>query len=371
MTLQKDDSKCKVEVIPGVEAENMERIIAWTNARGAEFLMQWTGPKWHFPLTLEQMEEEDGMYSVMCDGRFAGMMQEMSRVDGNVHIGRIMIDPDQMGHGIGTRAVKQFTQMIFQDKDIHTISLSVYTYNQAAIKCYQKCGFSVMKKMLYDNRQDCYRMILERAVSLDMNQYKRLDHFRYFKSLAFPYVGTTSDVDITDFFKWIKSNNYPFFLSFLWCAARAANEVREFRQRIVGEQIIEYPFCKTSHTVAKEDETYSYCTLDERMDFESFLEYASTQQDKARQEGTIEEDGEAALSYLFISTVPWMTYISLIQPVSIPADSNPRITWGKYYERDGRKYMPVSVLCHHALVDGKHIAKFYEKLEEEMQKQQV
>ena len=46
-----------------------------------------------------------------------------------------------------------------------------------------------------------------------------------------------------------------------------------------------------------------------------------------------------------------------------PADSNPRITWGRYTREDGRVRMPVTALCHHALVDGLHLARFYEALE--------
>lgn len=72
------------------------------------------------------------------------------------------------------------------------------------------------------------------------------------------------------------------------------------------------------------------------------------------------------LDMIFISTVPWISYTSLIQPVPMPADSNPRITWGKYFRQEGRILLPVSVLCHHALVDGLHIAMFYELLEKEI-----
>ena len=39
---------------------------------------------------------------------------------------------------------------------------------------------------------------------IDMNTYKRKDHFEYFRSLAYPYVGVTVDVDITSFLKMIK-----------------------------------------------------------------------------------------------------------------------------------------------------------------------
>ena len=107
--------------------------------------------------------------------------------------------------------------------------------------------------------------------TINMNEYKRKDHFNYFKSLAYPYVGVTCDVDITEFYHKMKDKKYPFFLSFLWCVNQACNEVKEFRQRIVDDKIIEYDYCHTSHTVSKEDETYAYCTLDARINLEEFI----------------------------------------------------------------------------------------------------
>lgn len=203
-------------------------------------------------------------------------------------------------------------------------------------------------------------------VCLDMGHYKRIEHFRYFRSLAYPYVGLTSEVDITEFRRYVKNNHYPFFLSFLWCASQAANAVEEFRQRIAGEGIVQFSFCETSHTVAKEDGTYCYCTLDAQKPFKEYLAYAASEQEKAGLYGGIQETAAEALPLIFVSTVPWISYTSLVQPVPMPADSNPRITWGKFYDREGRIVMPVSVLCHHALVDGIHIADFYRLIDEKM-----
>ncbi|MEG2119877.1 MAG: CatA-like O-acetyltransferase, partial [Pseudoflavonifractor sp.] len=59
----------------------------------------------------------------------------------------------------------------------------------------------------------------------------------------------------------------------------------------------------------------------------------------------------------------WLSYTGLVQPVPKPADSNPRITWGKYFNQEGKIFLPVSLLCHHALVDGLHIASFYRNLD--------
>lgn len=194
---------------------------------------------------------------------------------------------------------------------------------------------------------------------LDMENYKRKSHFEYFSSLAYPYVGLTANVDITNFIAAVKRNKLPFFLSFCYFIAKSANSVPEFRQRIIDNKIAEYKSCKTSHTVSLEDETYCYCTLDCSMPFPQYLPYAIQAQEDAKAENSTEDSDSDKHELLFISTIPWLSYTSLINPVPTPADSNPRITWGKYFEQGSKILLPVSVLCNHALVDGLHISQFY------------
>lgn len=201
---------------------------------------------------------------------------------------------------------------------------------------------------------------------LDMETYIRKDHFAYFDSLAYPYVGITVNVDITELLTSIKGRKLPFFLTVCYCVDKAANSVPEFRQRIIDHRIIEFDYCKTSHTVALEDGTYCYCTLDGNRPFEEYIPYAAREQELARRRRSIDEDNEETCELLFLSTVPWISYTALIQPVSVPADSNPRISWGKYFMQGDQVCLPVSVLCHHALVDGVHIANFYRNLEEQV-----
>ena len=199
-----------------------------------------------------------------------------------------------------------------------------------------------------------------------METYKRKNHFEYFNSLAFPYVGLTVNVDITDLLKTIKAKKLPFFLSICYCVSKAANRVPEFRQRILNNQIVEYDYCLTSHTVALNDGTYCYCDLDSNRSFEDYIRYAVNEQEKAKQRNSINEEADDILGKIFISTIPWVSYTALINPTPVPADSNPRITWGKYFTENEKVLLPVSVLCHHALVDGLHISKFYDFLNKEM-----
>ena len=165
---------------------------------------------------------------------------------------------------------------------------------------------------------------------INMDAYPRKKHFDYFRAMAYPYVGATVKTDITDFAKAVKREGLPFFLSFCYCAARAANDVPEFRQRIEGSGIVEFSHCPTSHTVALDDGTYCYCTLRSNMPFSEYLPLAVQAQKAARQARSVEDSEEEAGSLIFVSTLPWLSYESLIQPVPAPADSNPRITWGRY-----------------------------------------
>ena len=201
---------------------------------------------------------------------------------------------------------------------------------------------------------------------VNMENYPRRDHFAYFSSMAYPYVGMTVNVDITEVLRIIQRKKLPFFLTICYCVSEAANRIPEFRQRILNGKIVEYDHCMTSHTVALEDGTYCYCTLDSKKPYREYLPEAVDAQNAAKIQRSIQEDADT-LGKFFISTVPWVSYTALVQPVPSPADSNPRITWGKYFTQEGRILLPLSVLCHHALVDGIHIAAFYRGLAEEIE----
>ena len=193
-----------------------------------------------------------------------------------------------------------------------------------------------------------------------MASYPRREHFQHFYGMAYPYVGVTVDVDVTDLLARCQQKRYSFYLMVLHAAALAADEVPEFRRRIDQGGIVEYDKCPTSHTELKPDGTYAYCTLHHHMPLKEYLERAEAARAAVRESGSIEEDADVQSMY-FISTLPWLRYTQLVQPVACGEESNPRITWGKYHANAaGRMMMPLSVLVHHALADGLHIAQFYE-----------
>lgn len=103
------------------------------------------------------------------------------------------------------------------------------------------------------------------------------------------------------------------------------------------------------------------------MGLQEYYEQAEKARKNCAENGITEDAGVESM--YFISTLPWLRYTALIQPVACGDESNPRITWGRYEQKPGGEYrMPVSILAHHALVDGIHLARFYENLRNEIRK---
>ena len=199
---------------------------------------------------------------------------------------------------------------------------------------------------------------------IDLETFPRRSHYEFFKSYAYPYMGMTANVDVTNLYDTAKKIGGSPFLAFLWAAATAANAIPELRQRIVDDQIVEYDHCDTAHTVALPDGTFVNCRTDCRRSFADFQTYGKQCQEEAKNRHGFVQPGEDETSLIFVSSTPWVTFTQVIQPTPIPADSNVRIVFGKFFDQNGRKMLPVNIQCNHALVDGLHVGQFYQKLQE-------
>lgn len=64
------------------------------------------------------------------------------------------------------------------------------------------------------------------------------------------------------------------------------------------------------------------------------------------------------------SPMPWMVYTHISHTNSGKKDNaTPLFDWGKYYEKDDKIVMPLSVQVHHSFVDGIHIGRFNDRLQ--------
>lgn len=150
-----------MKIIKGINDKNKNDIVKWTNEKGKDFLEQWAGENADFPLTVSQIDNMNNIYSIFCENEFIGIIQKIREETENVHIGRFLINPEQTSRGLGKRALLEFINLIFQEKDVNSITLNVFDYNVGAKKLYEKVGFRVVN--VAKNPMKKYMMIMKKG----------------------------------------------------------------------------------------------------------------------------------------------------------------------------------------------------------------
>lgn len=128
-----------------MSTENAQFVCQWSNSLGKSFQEQWMGPKVPFPLTLQALQDLEGIFSIFDGQEFVGLIQKIRLEDRNLHIGRFFINPQKQGQGLGSQALRKFVSLAFENEDIDTISLNVFEANQTAYNLYPKAGFELVQ----------------------------------------------------------------------------------------------------------------------------------------------------------------------------------------------------------------------------------
>ena len=128
-----------------VITENAQLVCQWSNSLGKSFQEQWMGPRISFPLTIQVLQELEGIFSIFDGQEFVGLIQKIKLEDSNLHIGRFFINPQKQGQGLGSQALRKFLSLTFENEDIDSISLNVYEANQTAYNLYKKEGFEIVQ----------------------------------------------------------------------------------------------------------------------------------------------------------------------------------------------------------------------------------
>lgn len=128
-----------------VNIENAQLVCQWSNSLGKAFQEQWMGPKIPFPLTLQVLQDLEGVFSIFDGHEFVGLIQKIRLENSNLHIGRFFINPQKQGQGLGSQALRKFVSFAFENRDIDSISLNVFETNQRAQNLYQKEGFEIVQ----------------------------------------------------------------------------------------------------------------------------------------------------------------------------------------------------------------------------------
>jgi len=199
--------------------------------------------------------------------------------------------------------------------------------------------------------------------TIDRESWSRQEHFSVFNSWAYPHFNMCANLDLTKFHSVVKERDLSFNVAIVYVLARTANVIPEFRLRIHGEQVVEYDVVHPSTTIIAQEDLFTFCKFEYAEDFSEFADKASDRISYLKENPTLkDEPGDDNL--LFMTAIPWVSFTSFMHPIDLdPVDSVPRLAWGKFFQEGGWVKMPLSVQAHHALMDGIHMGRFYEKVQ--------
>jgi len=201
---------------------------------------------------------------------------------------------------------------------------------------------------------------------IDMQTWPRRTHFERYSTFAHPHFSMCANVDLTAFYPAVQRRGLSLTVAITFVLAHAANAIPAFRYRIRSGEVVEHAVVHPSITILTDEDLFSYCTFEYTKDFSMFAARAAQKIAHAKENPTLEDEpGQDDL--LFMTTIPWVTFTSFMHALpSHPADSIPRIAWGKFFEQDAALKMPLNVQVHHALIDGLHVGRFYAKVQDDL-----
>lgn len=94
---------------------------------------------------LERLSRHPHAWIIEVDSRLLGevRLDNVDRHDRRASLAIGLFDPAQLGRGLGSEAVRLVLAYAFGELALHRVSARVLADNARAIRCYEKCGFTI------------------------------------------------------------------------------------------------------------------------------------------------------------------------------------------------------------------------------------
>jgi chloramphenicol O-acetyltransferase type A len=203
------------------------------------------------------------------------------------------------------------------------------------------------------------------AKYLDVTTWARKDLFEFFIGFDKPYFNICTNVDVTSLLESLRLRpDSSVTLAYHYFALRVANEIEPFKYRLREGKVLVHDVIHGGTTVLQQNESFTFAYFNFDENFEKFMLEAQRSVDIVKK-GESAFDPRAADDAIHFTALPWVAFTSFSHARNWKTeDSVPKIAFGKFINKSDRVLLPISVEVHHALVDGVHVGRFINRLEE-------
>lgn len=200
---------------------------------------------------------------------------------------------------------------------------------------------------------------------IDLENWDRKTHYQFFKRMDYPQYLICKNINITNFLYRLKEMDISFYYGMIFAAMFAINQVKAFKYRIELDKVIYHETVHPSFTDMSEgSELFKMVTVDMKDKIEDFVFTAKEKADRQSDYFVI-KDLEGRSDLIYITCLPWISFTNISHTISFnKEDAVPRLAWGKYFIEHDEFLMPFSVQAHHSFVDGIHMGRYFDALQE-------
>lgn len=205
-------------------------------------------------------------------------------------------------------------------------------------------------------------------LEIDVNTWKRKEHFEKWITFDEPFHGVTVLLDMTNCMNNAASADYKVFPRYMYHFLLALNDVEPMRYRLLDGKPIVFDEVLSGLVIMNDNDTFAYGHLEKNRNFEEFCLAFEHEKERIKNRGTLHDDLKL-LNITHFSVLPWTSFVSLSHARKYGTDDSiPKITFGKIHQENGKYKMPMSIHVHHALVDGRDVAHFIQTFQDRLYK---
>lgn len=171
--------------------EDFYKIVEWNRGKSQDFLTQWAGPIYTYPLTEAQLEQffkennansgpEMRIYKIVleCTGNMVGTIElrKYEKEENTARVGRFLIGEETArGKGVGEAALRETVRIAFEELNYKKVCLGVFDFNTSALACYKKVHFEIEKLIeKYREANDGYWNLYDMSITRENWENKKI-----------------------------------------------------------------------------------------------------------------------------------------------------------------------------------------------------
>ncbi len=203
-----------------------------------------------------------------------------------------------------------------------------------------------------------------RYTEVEIEGWNRRSAYRFFREFEDPFFNMTAQLDVTALDRLCREEGLSFSISALYFSQLTANSIDEFRIRLLDGRPVKYDLVEATQTILLENESFGFCYFPWKERLREFNSEGRRMVEEYRRLATFDVENDR-IDLIYYSVIPWVSFTSFKHASRFDRTQTvPRIVFGKKFENSGMVCIPVSVEANHAVMDGLHVGRYFERLQE-------